>query len=149
LGGLLTSRHTVRSLLPGGVRPGRRDLGLLRRRRLSAPSHTVRALDADRSEACRGGDVPAPRSRTVWPCVVDCPRLRREHRQVVRSSVWRPDRCQHQSIANGFVMDLSLIQMLSEVMCDDLFLFSSPIKHQFLWFSMLSLLKNHYSYFFI
>jgi hypothetical protein len=59
LGGLSTPRHTLRSLLPDGVSPGRRDLGLLRRRP-SAPSRTVRAPRADRPEVRRGGITPAP-----------------------------------------------------------------------------------------
>jgi hypothetical protein len=34
-------------------------------------------------------------SRNVRPCAAGHPRLRREHRQAVRSSVWRPDWHQH------------------------------------------------------
>jgi hypothetical protein len=45
----------------------------------------------DHPEACRGGSAPALRLRIVRPYAVDCPRLRREHRQVVHSRVWRPD----------------------------------------------------------
>jgi hypothetical protein len=53
------------------------------------------ALGADRPEACRGGSAPAPRSRTVQSCAVERLRLHREHRYVVRSSVWRTYRRQH------------------------------------------------------
>jgi hypothetical protein len=45
------------------------------------------ALSADRPEACRGGYAPAPMSRTVRPCDVDHPSLRKERRQTVRSGV--------------------------------------------------------------
>jgi hypothetical protein len=94
LGGLPTLRHTLGSLLPDGVPPQRRDLGLLQRRTCSAPSRTVRTPSADRLDVRRGAAL-APRSQIVRPCAADHPRLRREHRQVVRSSVWRPDRRQH------------------------------------------------------
>jgi hypothetical protein len=60
LGGLPTPRHTLRSLLPDGIPPERRDLGPLRRRRPSAPSWTIRASGADRSDVHRGGVAPAP-----------------------------------------------------------------------------------------
>jgi hypothetical protein len=36
------------------------------------------------------------RSRTVRPCAADRPSLRREHRQAIISSVWRPDRRQQE-----------------------------------------------------
>lgn len=71
LGGLPTPRHTLGSLLPDGVHPGRRDLGLLRRRRPSVPSRTVRASGADHPDIHREGAAPAPRSRTVRPCAVE------------------------------------------------------------------------------
>jgi hypothetical protein len=53
------------------------------------------ASGADRPEACKGGSALAPRPRIVRPCVADHLRLRREHHQVVRSSVWHPDQRQH------------------------------------------------------
>jgi hypothetical protein len=87
LGGVSMPRHTLGSLLADGVPPGRRDLGLLQRRRLAAPLWTVRASGVDRPNVRRGGDAPAPRSRTVRPCAADHPRLRREHRQAVHSNV--------------------------------------------------------------
>jgi hypothetical protein len=90
LGGPPTSIHTLGSLLSYGIPLGMRDLGLLRRRRSSAPSQTVRALGADRPDVCREGAAPAPRSRTVWPCAVDRPCLRREHRKVASGIVLRP-----------------------------------------------------------
>jgi hypothetical protein len=66
LGGLLTPRHTLGSLLLDGVPPGRRDLGLLRRRRPSVQSRTVRAPGADRSDVrlalCRGPSEPPQRA---------------------------------------------------------------------------------------
>jgi hypothetical protein len=91
-------RHTLGCLHPDGVPPERRDLGLLRRRRRSVPSRTVQALGAGRPDVRRGGAAPAPRSQTVRPCAADRTRLHREHRQVVRSSVWRLDRRQHLSV---------------------------------------------------
>jgi hypothetical protein len=39
--------------------------------------------------------TPAPRSRAVRPYAVDRLRLCIEHRQMVHSSVWYPDRHQH------------------------------------------------------
>jgi hypothetical protein len=54
LGGLPTPRHTLGSFLPNGVPLGRRDLGLPRRRRPSAPSWIVRAPGANRPDICRG-----------------------------------------------------------------------------------------------
>jgi hypothetical protein len=65
--GLSTSRHTIWSLLPDGVPSGRRDLGPLRRRRLSTPSWIVqaRAPGIDRSDIRKRGAAPAPRSQTV------------------------------------------------------------------------------------
>jgi hypothetical protein len=60
LGGLSTPKHTLRSLLPDGVPPDKRDLGLLRRRRPSVPSQTVRAPDTYRPDVRRGADAPAP-----------------------------------------------------------------------------------------
>jgi hypothetical protein len=83
LGGMPTPRHTLGSLLSDGVSPGRRDLGLLRRRRSSAPSRTVRAPGAGRPDVCREGAAPVPRSRTVWPRATDGSCFHREHRQVV------------------------------------------------------------------
>jgi hypothetical protein len=56
---------------------------MLRRRRRSAPSRTVRAQGADHSDVRRGRDAHAPRSQSVQPCVADHLRLRREHRQTV------------------------------------------------------------------
>jgi hypothetical protein len=44
--------------------------------------------DTDRTEARGEGAASAARSRTVRPYIVDCPRSRREHRQMVYSSVW-------------------------------------------------------------
>jgi hypothetical protein len=87
LGGLPTPRLTIGSLFPNGVPPGRRDLGLMQRRRYY--------IIVDRPDVRREGVALAPRSRTVRPYAADCPRLRREHRQVVHSSVWRPNRRQH------------------------------------------------------
>jgi hypothetical protein len=96
LGGLPTPRHTIGSLIRDGVPPERRDLGLLqrRRRRPSAPPRTVRASGADRLDVRREGAAPTLRSRIVRPRATDRPRLCREHRQVVHSCVWRPDRRQ-------------------------------------------------------
>jgi hypothetical protein len=65
--------------MPDGIPPGKRDLDLLRRRRRTAPSRTVRAPDADRLNVRRGVADPASRSRTVRPCAADRPRLHREH----------------------------------------------------------------------
>jgi hypothetical protein len=59
---------------------------------------------ADRPSPRRGPSGRMQRSRsctrswTVRPCAADRPRLRREHRQAILSSVWRLDR--HQHIAN-------------------------------------------------
>jgi hypothetical protein len=86
LGGLPTPRHTLRSLLPDGVPPERRDLGLLRRRP-SAPSRTIRAPGVDRTDVHRRGVAPAPgRGPSAPPqrAPPDGP-----------SSVWRPGRRQH------------------------------------------------------
>jgi hypothetical protein len=41
------------------------------------------------------------RSQTAPPCVADRPRLRREHRQAVLSSVWRSDRRQQSCVLSG------------------------------------------------
>jgi hypothetical protein len=94
LGGLPTPRHTLESLLPDGVPPRRQDLSLLLRRRLSAPSRTVRAPGADHLDVRRGGATSAPRPRTI--CAF---------RQVVRYSVWRLDRRQQQyKITNNTIL---------------------------------------------
>jgi hypothetical protein len=97
LGGLPMLRHTLRSLLPDGVPPERQDLGLLRRRRPSAPSRTVRAPGADRPDVRRGGVAPVlgrgpsgPVPRTVRASAESTTR-----RSI--SSVWRPDRCQQKA----------------------------------------------------
>jgi hypothetical protein len=66
---------------------------------------TVRAPDADRPDVQRGGAAPPPRSQTVRLFVIDRPRLRREHRQVARSSVWRPGRHQQSSSKLEFCLN--------------------------------------------
>jgi hypothetical protein len=59
LGGLPMPRHTLGSLLPDGIHPGRRDLDLLRRRP-SALSWTIRALGVDRPDVRKRGVATAP-----------------------------------------------------------------------------------------
>jgi hypothetical protein len=65
LGGLPTPRHTLGSLLSGGVPPGRRDLGLLRRGRPSAPLRTVRTYAEEETLLRPGRGLSDPVSRTV------------------------------------------------------------------------------------
>jgi hypothetical protein len=71
-----------------------RDLGLLRRRQPSASLQTIRVSGVDRPDVHKEGVAPASRSWTVRPCAMDYSLLRREHRLVVHSCVWRPDQCQ-------------------------------------------------------
>jgi hypothetical protein len=65
LDGLSRLRHTLGSLLPDGVPPERRDLGLLRRRWPFAPLRTIQAPGMDCPDVCREGSTSALRSRIV------------------------------------------------------------------------------------
>jgi hypothetical protein len=60
---LPTPRHTLISLLPDGVPPGRRDLCLLQRRRRYAPSRTVRTYAEEEPLLHLGRAPSAPPQR--------------------------------------------------------------------------------------
>jgi hypothetical protein len=97
LGGFSTPRHTLWSLLPNEVPPGMRDLGLLWRKRPSAPSRTVQTHAVEESLLRPGRGPSGPMSRTI----------RTSAESTVRrfiSSVWCPDRRQQFEVPSFYII---------------------------------------------
>jgi hypothetical protein len=95
LDGPPTSKHTLGSLLLDGVPLERRDLGLMQKRRPSAPSRTIWASGADHPEACIGGAAPAPGHRPFDPGQWTVRNSVESTARWFISGVWRPDQHQH------------------------------------------------------